>query len=84
LPVSAAVGSIIEIAGFGAGGWRIAQNASQQIFWNAGGVDGTDETTAGTGGRLESTDRYDSIQVICVAANNTWVVRFAKGDINIT
>jgi hypothetical protein len=79
LPSSAAVGDIVAVQGYGAGGWKIAQNASQEIKINAGGVDGLNETTAGTGGSLSSTDIYDSIELICLATNNTWGIRNFKG-----
>jgi len=84
LPASATVGDIIRIVGSGAGGWRLAQNASQEIKWTAGGVDGTNETTVGTGGRLDSADRYDCVEIQCIATNNVWVVTTAKGNITLT
>jgi hypothetical protein len=84
LPSTAAVGDIVEVVGSGAGGWKIAQNASQEIKWDAGGVDGSNETTAGTGGSLASTDRYDSVRVQCIGSNNTWVVVWAKGALSLT
>lgn len=86
LPTTAAVGDIIVVQGSGAGGWRIAQNASQVIIWNAGGVAGLDQTTTGTGGRLDSNDRYDCISIQCIATNNTWVVGpyAPKGNISLT
>lgn len=34
LPVSPAIGSIVQIAGTGSGGWIVAQNAGQTIFGN--------------------------------------------------
>lgn len=84
LPNTAPVGSVVRVVGKGAGGWRIAQNASEQIIWNEGGVDGVDETTVGTGGRLDSTDDYDAIELICITADTTWTVLSSKGNISIT
>jgi len=84
LPDTAAVGSIVRVTGLGAGGWRIAQNAGEQIIWEEGGVDGTNETTIGVGGRLDSTDDYDSIELICLVANTTWGVLSSKGNIALT
>jgi hypothetical protein len=81
LPTTAAVGDTLAVQGLGAGGWKIAQNASEQIIWQAGGVDGTNETTVGTGGSLASTDQYDAVVLICVVADTTWVVHYAKGAI---
>jgi len=83
LPTTIAVGGLIPVSGFGAGGWTIAQNSGQQIFWDAGGVDGTNETTLGVTGSLSSTDRYNCIEVQCVVANTTFIVRWAKGNITI-
>jgi hypothetical protein len=68
LPSTAAVGSIIQMQGLGAGGWQIAQNASQLIHI------GADVTTTGTGGFLASTNQYDSLTLLCVVANTTWTV----------
>lgn len=68
LPATAAVGSIVEVQGLGAGGWQIAQNASQLIHF------GSVVTTTGTAGFLASTNQYDSITLLCVVANTTWTV----------
>lgn len=77
LPTTAAVGSIVRVAGKGAGGWKIAQNASGIIHF--GGVD----TTTGTGGSLASFQRYDAIEIVCSVANNEWVVLSSQGNITI-
>ena len=77
LPSTAAVGSVVAIAGSGAGGWKLAQNASGVVHF-----DGTD-TTTGTGGSLASTVRYDCVEVVCVTANNGWVVRSVVGNLTI-
>jgi hypothetical protein len=68
LPSTAAVGSLIEVMGLGAGGWKVAQNASQLIHV-VGSV-----TTTGTGGSLASTNQYDTIILRCIVANTTWTV----------
>jgi hypothetical protein len=75
LPSTAAVGSAISVTGLGAGGWKIAQNASQLV--NFGDV----VTTTGTGGSLASTNQYDSIELICIVANTTWKVMGSIGNI---
>lgn len=74
LPTTAAQFTSIIIAGNGAGGFSIAQNAGQSI--NFEGV----STTVGTGGSLSSTQRYDSIELLCVVANTTWNVISAVGS----
>lgn len=68
MPAVAAVGSIVQVQGLGAGGWQIAQNALQVI--NLGSA----TTTIGITGYLASTNQYDSITLLCVVANTTWTV----------
>ena len=68
LPASASVGESIAVAGKGAGGWKIAQNAGQVIRA------GASSTTIGAAGYLQSTNQYDSIELLCITANTDWVV----------
>lgn len=75
LPDSAAVGKIVAIVGKGAGGWKLAQNASENIRF------GTAVTTTGTGGYLASSNQYDAVEVICTVADTTWTVRSSQGNI---
>jgi hypothetical protein len=77
LPSTSAVGDIILIRGKGAGGWKIAQNASQIIHF----LD-VDSLT-GTGGYLSSNNRRDSIDLICTVANLEWTVNNTVGNITI-
>lgn len=77
LPSTAAQGSIISVAGKGAGGWLIAQNAGQTIHF------GSVNTTTGAGGSLASTNRYDSIQLLVITANTDWLVLSAQGNITV-
>lgn len=78
LPATAAVGDEIEVVGIGAGGWLIAQNASQTIVFNS-----TTSTTAGVGGSVASQDRYDTIRLKCIVANTTWLVIWSKGTFTV-
>lgn len=78
LPAIAAFGAIVEVAGNGAGGWLIAQNAGQAIKF------GNSSTTVGVAGSVASTNRYDSIRLLCVTANTTWVALSAIGNLTIT
>lgn len=75
LPTTAAQGTEFSIAGVGAGGWKIAQAAGQQI--NFGNV----TTTSGTGGSLASTNAFDNITLLCVVANTQFVVVSTLGNI---
>jgi hypothetical protein len=77
LPTTANLGDKIEVMGKGAGGWKIAQNASQVIHFN------TVDTTTGTGGSLASTHQYDCVTLACILANNGWIVKASEGNITI-
>lgn len=68
LPDTAAVGDVLRVVGKGAGGWVIAQNASENI--NLGNA----TTTTGVGGSLASSHRYDCVELVCTVANTTWTV----------
>lgn len=63
LPAVAAVGSVVRIAGEGAGGWVLAPGAGQTIK----------VLTASASTSVASTEQYDCIEVVCVTANTTWV-----------
>lgn len=75
LPVLAAFGTVISVAGFSSGGWTIAQNALQSIVF------GNVSTTVGIGGSLSSTNGGDQVDLLCVVANTTWVVRDTIGNL---
>lgn len=77
LPATAAIGDVVRVSGKGSGGWQIAQNASQTIYF------GSMPTTTGVGGSLSSTNDRDSIELVCVTANNDWNVLSSIGNIAI-
>lgn len=67
LPEVCEFADVFEIVGFSAGGWKIVQNANQQIFV------GFTSTTQGVSGYIQSTNMRDSIFLMCVAANTSFV-----------
>lgn len=75
LPTVISQGQIIEIAGAGAGGWRIIQNASQQIRY------GNQTTTIGVGGSLSSTFQGDSVRLLCTLTSLTFQVLSSQGNL---
>ncbi len=83
LPSTAAVGDKVLIRGMGAGGWKLAQNASQLIIFTSGGVASYNQTTTGTGGFVASNDSEDYIEVVCSVANTTWRVIGREGNLII-
>lgn len=78
LPTTSSEGDEVSIIGQSASGWSISQTGSQQI--TVGAV----QSTSGAGGSVSSTNRYDSIQLICTVANTAWQVPSApQGNLTI-
>lgn len=67
LPSTSAVGDLISVQGYGSGGWRISQGASQLI--RVGNV----VTTTGALGYVLSANQYDAATFVCVVANTEWL-----------
>jgi len=82
LPSSLSILDTFVVSGAGAGGWKIAQNASQQIIWDEGGVNGVNQTTIGTSGFLASTDDYDHVELVAISTT-TLKVTNVKGLITL-
>ncbi len=66
LPATAAVGDLVKMVSQGAGGIRITANTGQTIK-------GLGDTTT-SAGNITCAAQYDTITVICVVANTTWVI----------
>jgi hypothetical protein len=77
IPTTAPVGSVVRVAGKGAGGWKVAQNASEIIHF------GNINTTTGTGGSLASVNRYDAVELVCIVADTEWAVISSQGNITV-
>ena len=77
LPATGAVGDVIKVDGKGAGGWLIAQNASQTVHFLA------QTTTTGVGGSLASTTQFDCVTYRCITANAQWLVESAVGNLTV-
>ncbi len=77
LPATAVQFSVIRVAGNGAGGWKIAQNANQLIQFGSAAA-----TTTGITGSLSSTNRYDTVELIAVVggASTQWNVLSSVGN----
>lgn len=73
LPATAALGSVVAIAGKGAAGWVMTANTGQTIKLG--------NQTTSTAGTLTSTNLYDCIEIVCVTADTTWVARNIVGNI---
>lgn len=78
LPATSAVGDMVAVTGINnATGWKVAQNAGNQIFF------GTSSSTSGTGGSLASTATRDVVYLVCMTANATWNVVNSIGNITV-
>lgn len=75
LPATAAEGSVFAIAGKGAAGWILQMNTGQTCHFGS-----VASTSAGS---LTSTNLYDSVTIVCVTANTTFVVIAAQGNLTV-
>jgi len=77
LPATPILGDTIAVDGYTAGGWLIAQNANQLIYF------GAFVTTTGVGGSLASTAAKDCVRIRCVVAGASaeWIVESSIGNI---
>ena len=66
LPDTVPVGVRVEIDGQGSGGWKLLVGSGQTIQLAVTG------STASTS--VASSSQYDSISIICVVENKTWIV----------
>jgi len=71
LPASAAVGDGVLVTNYlsTTGGVRIGQNSGQRIILPDGNA-----TTTGVGGYLDSSGEPGYIELVCIVANNDWLV----------
>lgn len=66
LPATAGLFTALKVIGRGAGGWRLAQNAGQQIRF------GVMQSTVGVTGYAQSGNRDDAVSLICSQADTLW------------
>lgn len=78
LPSTANVGDSIQVLGKGIGGWKIAQNANQQI--NVGKV----ASTIGVTGSIASINQYDTVELRCITSGTStvWTARIT-GNVTV-
>jgi|HubBroStandDraft_1064217.scaffolds.fasta_scaffold00305_37 hypothetical protein len=68
LPAVIPFGSTLAVYGYSSGGWKISQNANQNILYT------NVFTTTGTGGSLSSTSQGDCVTLVCVVENLNFLV----------
>lgn len=77
LPATATQGQRVGVAGKGAGGWKILQNAGQTIHV------GAFPSTTGAGGYIQSGHYMDDVVLFCLTANTDWKACWGSGSYNI-
>lgn len=75
LPATAVEGSVFAIAGKGAAGWILQMNTGQTCHFGS--------VASSSAGSLTSTNLYDSVTIVCVTANTTFVVIAAQGNLTV-
>jgi hypothetical protein len=80
LPATSAVGDILQIVGsaLNTGGWKITYTTGQ-IIWGPAG-----SSTVTTGNAASATAAAQSVALLCVVANTTWVISSNSGTITLT
>lgn len=78
LPLTAVIGSVIEIIGKGTGGFQINQNAGQTITL----VDSV--TTTGVGGLVNSSESRSTLLMTCITADTEWQIVASTGNLIFT
>jgi hypothetical protein len=71
------LGDRLSIIGVGAGGWLLAQNATQVIHV------GVTWTIAGVTGSIASTDRSDCVELVCTVEGTTWTAYSVVGSLSV-
>lgn len=79
LPATSTVGDVIILQGGNAAttGWTITQAANQQILI------GDTNSTLGAGGSIASSNKGDSVSLVCTTANLEWRVFGMVGNITV-
>lgn len=81
LPVTAAVGTTMRIAGKGSGGWTLAQNTGQSIQFES------QVTTVSSGTITPETlpaDQYAALELLCITADTVFEVISCVGNFTVS
>lgn len=80
LPITSSVGDILQVVGsaLNTGGWKITYTTGQ-IIWGPAG-----SSTVTTGNAASAAAAAQSVTMVCVVANTTWVITANSGTITLT
>jgi hypothetical protein len=79
LPTTSAVGDVLQVSGsaLNTGGWKITYTTGQ-IIWGPAG-----SSTITTGSATSAAAAAQSVTMVCVVANTTWVITSNSGTITL-
>lgn len=77
LPVTCNFGSLVQVNGYGAGGFSILQNSGQSIIYEGA------STTTGVGGHLDSTNAQACVSLRCIVQDTVFQVENTTGAITL-
>ena len=69
------LGSFVEIAGASTNGWKVQLQTGQTIKYNG--------SSSSSGGSIASSAQYNSVKLVCVAANTTFSVVSSTGTLTL-
>ena len=80
LPATAAVGSVMRIAGKGSGGWTLQANGGQTVQFGA--------QTTSSGGTIVPfalpADQYSALEILCITADTVFEIISSVGNFTVT
>lgn len=74
LPTTAPFGSMFQIVGYSAGGWKVVENSGQSIIF---GIQSTTPTT----GYVQNSNQYDGMTVVCLVADTLFSITSCLGTL---
>ena len=75
IPATVSEGSVFAIAGKGAAGWTLQMNTGQTVHYG--------NSASSSAGSLASTNQWDSVTIVCVTANTTFIVTASQGILTV-
>ncbi len=75
MPAVVAVGTVFEVAGTGGGGWLVRMNTGQTCNMSS--------VATSSAGSIASTNQFNTVKILCTAANTTFVVIASEGSLTL-
>ena len=75
VPATCDEGSVFSVAGKGAAGWILQMNTGQIVHYGS--------SASSSAGTISSTNQWDSVTIVCVTANTTFIVTASQGVLTV-